>query len=249
MICFRTSKYAITVSPNVAQRSAVHKASMANFVNWTLRWTNWVPSAFVLDLGWCGVELYRGFVVALPSSSARLIPTTSHTKWQTITKSVLFTHQQMQYLLNLERFKIHTNIAPTFFGLRLSSGNLYWAWSHYKKRNLTQSHSAQQTTHTPLSLILHSTQHTHATQFHSAQHTTHTPLSLTLRNTQHTRHSVSFCTAHNTHTPLSLILHSTQHTHATQSHSAQHTTHTPLQDTLPHHHITYKGIILPTVLI
>jgi hypothetical protein len=32
----------------------------------------------------------------------------------------LFTHQQMRYLLNLERFKlytrIHTNIAPTCFG-------------------------------------------------------------------------------------------------------------------------------------
>jgi hypothetical protein len=44
----------------------------------------------------------------------------------------------------------------------------------------------------------------------------------------------SMCTAHNTH--------------ATQSHSAQHTTHTPLQDMLPHHHVTYKNIILPSVL-
>jgi hypothetical protein len=38
----------------------------------------------------------------------------------------------MHYLLNLERFKIHikihTNVAPTCFGLRPSSGSLYWAW-------------------------------------------------------------------------------------------------------------------------
>jgi hypothetical protein len=44
----------------------------------------------------------------------------------------LFTHQQMHYLLNLERFKIytriHTNIAPTCFGLQPSSGSLYCAW-------------------------------------------------------------------------------------------------------------------------
>jgi hypothetical protein len=47
-------------------------------------------------------------------------------------KSILFTHQQMHYLLNLGRFKmyprIHTNIAPTCFGLRPSSGSLYFAW-------------------------------------------------------------------------------------------------------------------------
>jgi hypothetical protein len=44
-------------------------------------------------------------------------------------KSILFTHQQMHYLLNLERFniytRIHTNIAPTCFGPRPSSGSLY----------------------------------------------------------------------------------------------------------------------------
>jgi hypothetical protein len=49
-----------------------------------------------------------------------------------ILKSILFTHQQMHYLLNLERFKIYTkiqtNIAPTCFGLRPSSGSLFWAW-------------------------------------------------------------------------------------------------------------------------
>jgi hypothetical protein len=49
-----------------------------------------------------------------------------------ILKSILLTHQQMHYLLNLERFKIytriHTNIALTCFGLRPSSGSLYWAW-------------------------------------------------------------------------------------------------------------------------
>ena len=43
--------------------------------------------------------------------------------------STYFTHQQMHYLLNLEKFKIyfkiHTNIAPTCFGLRTSSGSLY----------------------------------------------------------------------------------------------------------------------------
>jgi hypothetical protein len=42
-----------------------------------------------------------------------------------ILNSILFTHQQMHYLLNLERnkiyTKIHTNIAPTCFGLRPSS--------------------------------------------------------------------------------------------------------------------------------
>jgi hypothetical protein len=37
---------------------------------------------------------------------------------------ILFTHQQMHYLLNLERFKIYTNIAPTYFGLRPSSREL-----------------------------------------------------------------------------------------------------------------------------
>jgi len=45
---------------------------------------------------------------------------------------VLFTHQQMQFLLNLEKFKIyvklHVNIAPKYFGLRRSSGSLYRAW-------------------------------------------------------------------------------------------------------------------------
>jgi hypothetical protein len=30
---------------------------------------------------------------------------------------------------------------------------------------------------------------------------------------------------------------------------AWHTTHTPPQDMLPHHHITYKDIILPSALI
>jgi hypothetical protein len=49
-----------------------------------------------------------------------------------ILKSILFTHQQMHYLLNLERFKIytkiHTNITPTCFSLQPSSGSLYWAW-------------------------------------------------------------------------------------------------------------------------
>jgi len=38
----------------------------------------------------------------------------------------------MHYLLNFEKFKIyikiHTNIAPTYFGLRPSSGSLYWTW-------------------------------------------------------------------------------------------------------------------------
>jgi len=38
----------------------------------------------------------------------------------------------MDYLLKLEKFKIyikiHTNIAPTCFGLRRSSGSLYWTW-------------------------------------------------------------------------------------------------------------------------
>ena len=47
-------------------------------------------------------------------------------------KSIYFTHQQMHYLLNLQKFKIyikiHTNIAPTCFGLRPSSGSLYWTW-------------------------------------------------------------------------------------------------------------------------
>jgi len=36
------------------------------------------------------------------------------------------------HLLNLEKFKIyikiHTNIAPTYFGLRPSSGSLHWTW-------------------------------------------------------------------------------------------------------------------------
>jgi hypothetical protein len=49
-----------------------------------------------------------------------------------ILKSILFTHQEMHYLLNFERFKIytriHTNIAPTYFGLRPSSGSLHCAW-------------------------------------------------------------------------------------------------------------------------
>ena len=44
---------------------------------------------------------------------------------------VLYTHQYMHYLLNLEKFKIyikrHINIAPTCFGLRPSSGSLYRA--------------------------------------------------------------------------------------------------------------------------
>jgi hypothetical protein len=76
----------------------------------------------------------------------------------------LFTHQQMPCLLNLEQFKIYikiyTNIAPTCFGLRRSSGSLYWAAvlfctahnTHATPRHaatLTQSHSALHTTHTP----------------------------------------------------------------------------------------------------
>jgi hypothetical protein len=44
----------------------------------------------------------------------------------------LFTHQQIHYLLNLERFKIYTrihiNIASTCFGLRPTSGSWYCAW-------------------------------------------------------------------------------------------------------------------------
>jgi len=36
----------------------------------------------------------------------------------------------MHYLLNMEKFKIYmkiyTNIAPSCFGLRPSSGSLYW---------------------------------------------------------------------------------------------------------------------------
>jgi hypothetical protein len=30
---------------------------------------------------------------------------------------------------------------------------------------------------------------------------------------------------------------------------AQYTTHTPLEEMLPHHHITYNNIIIPSVLI
>ena len=49
-----------------------------------------------------------------------------------ILKSTQFTHQQMHYLLNLEKYiifiTIHTNIAHTFFGPRPSSGSLYWTW-------------------------------------------------------------------------------------------------------------------------
>ena len=45
---------------------------------------------------------------------------------------ILFTHQQMHFLLNLEKFKIymkiHIIIASTCFGLRPSSGSLYRAW-------------------------------------------------------------------------------------------------------------------------
>jgi len=45
---------------------------------------------------------------------------------------ILFTHQQMNFLLDVEKFKIfikiHINIAPTCFGLRPSSGSLYRAW-------------------------------------------------------------------------------------------------------------------------
>jgi hypothetical protein len=44
-------------------------------------------------------------------------------------KSIQFNHKQIHYLLNLEKFKIYikinTNIAPTYFGLRPSSGSLY----------------------------------------------------------------------------------------------------------------------------
>jgi hypothetical protein len=49
-----------------------------------------------------------------------------------VSKNIQFTRQQMHILLNLEKFKIyikiHINIAPTCFGLRPSSGSLYWAW-------------------------------------------------------------------------------------------------------------------------
>ena len=45
---------------------------------------------------------------------------------------ILFTHQQMHFLLNLEKFKIyikiHIIIAPTCFCLRPSSGSLYRDW-------------------------------------------------------------------------------------------------------------------------
>jgi hypothetical protein len=56
----------------------------------------------------------------------------------------IVTHQQMHYLLNLEMFKIYTNITPMNSQTRHES--------RYKKKicPLTQSHSAQHTTHTPL---------------------------------------------------------------------------------------------------
>jgi hypothetical protein len=41
----------------------------------------------------------------------------------------------MHFLLNLEKFKIyikiHIKVAPSCFGLRPSSGSLYWAWQNY----------------------------------------------------------------------------------------------------------------------
>jgi hypothetical protein len=44
-------------------------------------------------------------------------------------KRITSTYQQTHYLLNFERFKIyikiHTNITPTCFGLRPSTGSLY----------------------------------------------------------------------------------------------------------------------------
>jgi len=46
-------------------------------------------------------------------------------------KSMQFTHQQMHSLLNFGKFKIYINIhniAPTCFGLRPSSGSLYYNW-------------------------------------------------------------------------------------------------------------------------
>ena len=59
------------------------------------------------------------------------VPDLTHGTIQT-TLSKQFTHQQIHYLLNLEKFKIyikiHTNIALTCFGLRPSSGSLYWTW-------------------------------------------------------------------------------------------------------------------------
>jgi hypothetical protein len=48
--------------------------------------------------------------------------------------------------LDLERFKIHTNVAHTCFGLRPSSGSLYWAW--------LKLYSAQHTTHKSLKDML-----------------------------------------------------------------------------------------------
>jgi len=44
---------------------------------------------------------------------------------------VQFTQQQMHFFIlkHIKIYiKIHINIAPTFFGLRPSSGNLHWTW-------------------------------------------------------------------------------------------------------------------------
>jgi hypothetical protein len=62
------------------------------------------------------------------------------------------------------------------------------------------------------------------TPSHSAQYTTHNPLQDMLPH------------YHTTHTPLQDML------------PHYHTRHTPLQDMLPHYHMTYKDIILPSVL-
>ena len=65
---------------------------------------------------------------------------------------ILFTHQQMHFLLNLEKFIF---MAPTCFGLRPFSGNLYRAWLklHFllkhsvKIRRVCSLHNKQHTRH------------------------------------------------------------------------------------------------------
>jgi hypothetical protein len=51
-------------------------------------------------------------------------------------KSILFTHQQMHYLLNLEMFKkytrIHTNIAPTCFGVNSVNSSANFEERHHR---------------------------------------------------------------------------------------------------------------------